>query len=305
MMTNSSLAPDNPMHGSFVLGVLPAAGAKTTHWRGWKYDNWHNPPMLFWDAFSRDGELLHEPSPSNPVGALCQTATIAPGASREFTFLLAWHFPNRTPERMAWNSPAGKGKTVVGNYYATKFADAWAVAEYTATNLASLEARTREFTEAFAASTLPAVVKDAASANLSTLATTTCFRAASGEFYGFEGAYDRAGSCYGNSTHVWNYETATAYLFPSFSRSLRKSSFFDNMTDRGGIPLRLMLGELGHRSRWRDGRQAGQHLRRCILRSEPALRHLLSGWLARRRRDGARGRRRRLREGLSRSLRQG
>jgi len=241
LMTNPPLAQDDPVKGSFVVGVLPSAGAKTTHWRGWKKDNWHNPPMLFWDAFSRDGELLHEPEVPNTVGALCQNATIAPGATVEFTFLLAWHFPNRTPDRMGWNAPAGKGNTLVGNYYATRFDDAWAVAEYAATNLASLEARTREFTDAFAASTLPGVVKDAASANLSTLASTTCFRAASGEFYGFEGAYDHTGSCYGNSTHVWNYETVTAHLFPTYSRSMRKTSFFDNMTEAGGIPLRMML----------------------------------------------------------------
>ena len=42
-------------------------------------------------------------------------------------------------------------------------------------------------------STLPAAVKEAASANLSTLATTTCFRTADGEFHAFEGSDDTAG----------------------------------------------------------------------------------------------------------------
>ena len=65
-------------------------------------------------------------------------------------FLLAWHFPNRTPEWCGWDFPPGEGQTIIGNYYATRFKDAWEVAEYTATNLQSLENRTRAFANAFA-----------------------------------------------------------------------------------------------------------------------------------------------------------
>ena len=82
------------------------------------------------------------------------------GGSAEFTFLLAWHFPNRTPDWCGWDAPAGEGHTIIGNYYATRFKDAWEVAEYTATNLASLESRTRTFVNALATSTLPAAVKE-------------------------------------------------------------------------------------------------------------------------------------------------
>ena len=69
------------------------------------------------------------------------------------------------------------------------------------------------FVETLRASTIPSVVKEAASANLSTLATTTCFRTADGEFHGFEGSDDTRGCCYGNCTHVWNYEMATRFCF--------------------------------------------------------------------------------------------
>jgi len=115
--------------------------------------------------------------------------------------------------------------------------------EYTAEHLPDLEARTRMFATALRESTLPAVVKEAASANLSTLATTTCFRTADGEFHGFEGSDDQRGCCYGNCTHVWNYETATAFLFPSFARSLRRSAFGYSMDDAGAIHFRQMLPE--------------------------------------------------------------
>jgi non-lysosomal glucosylceramidase len=241
LMSNPGLAYDDPMHGSFVVGVLPGRDTNTTHWRGWPHKGWWSSPMLYWDTFSRYGELRNEPAAYNTVGSICQQQSIHADGSAEFTFLLAWHFPNRTPDRCGWTAPAGEGGRIIGNYYATQFKNAWEVATYTAENLGSLEARTRAFTDAFAASTLPTVVKEAASANLSTLASTTCFRTADGEFHGFEGSYDRTGSCFGNCLHVWNYETATAFLFPSYARSLRKSAFGYNMDNSGGMHLRQLL----------------------------------------------------------------
>jgi non-lysosomal glucosylceramidase len=241
LMTNPSLGANDPMQGSFALAVVSDEGAQTTYWRGWPRGRWWNSPMLFWDAFSRDGALLNEPAARNAVGALCQQKSIPAGGFAEFTFLLAWHFPNRTPEWCGWDSPPGQGQTIIGNYYCTRFKDAWEAAAYGATNLPSLEKRTRTFAQAFAASTLPAAVKEGASANLSTLATTTCFRTADGEFHGFEGSDDHRGCCFGNCTHVWNYETATAFLFPSYARSLRKAAFGYSMDEQGGMRFRQLL----------------------------------------------------------------
>jgi uncharacterized protein (DUF608 family) len=241
LMTNPTVAAGDPMQGSFAVAVISGQGAQTTYWRGWPRGRWWNSPMLFWDAFSQDGALLNEPASRSTVGALCQQRSIPGGGSAEFTFLLTWHFPNRTPEWCGWDSPPGAGNTIIGNYYATRFKDAWEAAVYTATNLESLEKRTRTFANAFAASTIPAAVKEAASANLSTLATTTCFRTADGEFHGFEGSDDQRGCCFGNCTHVWNYETATAFLFPSYARSLRQAAFGYSMDDQGGMRFRQQL----------------------------------------------------------------
>ncbi|MBW4028318.1 MAG: hypothetical protein HIU93_13085 [Acidobacteria bacterium] len=241
LMSNPRVPAADPMSGSFALAAIPAAGIRLTHWQGWPKGRWWNSPMLFWDAFSTNGELGAEPDPHNAVAALCQQRTIAPGQSADFTFILAWHFPNRTPDWCGWTAPEGKGKTVIGNYYATRFKDAWGAAKYTAENIDQLESRTRLFAKALRESTLPGVVKEAASANLSTLASTTCFRTADGEFHGFEGSNDTVGCCFGNCTHVWNYETATAFLFPSFARSLRKASFGYSMDDEGGMRFRQLL----------------------------------------------------------------
>ena len=242
-MSNPGLAPDDPMQGSFALAAMQTASAEVTYWRGWAKEAWWTAPLLFWDAFSATGKLLDEPDPRNSVGALCLHRELAPGQCGGFTFLLAWHFPNRTPEWCGWTAPPGREKTVIGNYYATRFRDAWEAAEYAAERLESLESRTRLFAQALRDSSVPDAVKEAASANLSTLASTTCFRTMDGEFHGFEGSDDTRGCCFGNCTHVWNYETATGFLFPSFARSLRGASFGVSEDEAGGIRLRQVLPE--------------------------------------------------------------
>ncbi len=248
LMTNPGLADSDVLKGSFALCLLGAGDGKVTWLRGWERGRWWNSPMLFWDDFSADGELGPEPDARNAVGALCLKRTIAPGASAEYTFLLAWHFPNRTPRRCGWSAPKGFEDTVIGNYYATRFSNAWEAAQYAARNLERLEKDTRRFAACIRESTLPGAVKDAATANLSTLVTTTCFRTADGEFHGFEGVNDHSGCCSGNCTHVWNYETATAHLFPTLARSLRKAAFGYSMDDAGAIHFRQMLPDGKERS---------------------------------------------------------
>ena len=197
-MTNPGLAVDEPNAGSFVLAATQAKGARISHWTGWPKGRWWNGPLLFGTSFRSMARSRPDPNPHSNVGVVCIQRTLAAGESGSFEFLLGWHFPNRTPDSCGWTAPPGEGKTIIGNYYGTRFKDAWEAVSYTATHLEELERRTRQFTEIFRASSLPDSVKDAASANLSTLATTTCFRTADGEFHGFEGAGDTTGSCPGN-----------------------------------------------------------------------------------------------------------
>jgi len=259
LMTSPELPGNDALKGSFLVSVLDSAGARVTWLRGWERSRWWNSPMFFWDDFSADGELGPESQDPGPVGALSLGRTIAPGGHADYTFLLAWHFPNRTPRRCGWTAARGDEDTLIGNHYATRFADAWAAAEYAAEHLATLETKTRRFAAALRESTIPAAIKDAASANLSTLVTPVCFRTADGEFHGFEGANDHAGCCHGSCAHVWNYETATAHLFPGFARSLRGSAFGYQMDDAGGIRFRERLPHHGESFGWAaaDG-QMGQ-----------------------------------------------
>ena len=241
VMSNPALLPDDPMAGEFVLAARVDGGAEVSHWEGWPAGRWWNAPLHFWGQFSKAGELGPPPDVHNSVGVLCLKRAIPAGQSASFEFLLGWRFANRTPDWIGWSAPEGEGKTVIGNSYAARFKDAWEAVSYTAAHLKDLEARTRMFTNALRESTLPAAVKEAASANLSTLATTTCFRTADGEFHAFEGSDDTQGCCFGNCTHVWNYETATTHLFPSFARSLRRNAFGYSMDDAGAIHFRQLL----------------------------------------------------------------
>jgi non-lysosomal glucosylceramidase len=141
-------------------------------------------------------------------------------------------------------APAGEGKTVIGNAYAARFKDAWAAVSYTAAHLQDLEARTRMFVNALRDSTLPGAVKEAASANLSTLATTTCFPHR-------RRRVSRVGR---QRRHSGDAASATArmcgitkrqrrFLFPSFARSLRRSAFGYSMDDAGAMHFRQLLPE--------------------------------------------------------------
>jgi uncharacterized protein (DUF608 family) len=242
VMSNPALAADNPMSGEFVLAAR-VDDAEVSHWEGWPAGRWWNAPLHFWDQFAKMGELGAQPDPHNMVGVLCLKRAIAPGETASFEFLLGWRFANRTPDWIGWESPASEGKTVIGNAYAARFKSAWDGVTYAEGNLEKLEAQTRMFVAALRDSTIPAAVKEAASANLSTLASTTCFRTADGEFHAWEGSDDQWGCCFGNCTHVWNYETATAFLFPSFARSLRRSAFGYSMDEAGAIHFRQMLPE--------------------------------------------------------------
>ena len=248
LMHNPALEDTDLAHGSFALASLDIGEGKFSTLRGWPAGRWWNSPMLFWDEFSSTGDLGTEEGATNAVGTVGLKRTIPAGGEADFTFLLAWHFPNRTPARCGWTAPKGQENNVIGNYYCGRFAGAWEAAEYAAANLPQLEAQTRLFGSSIRESTLPAVIKEAAMANLSTLVTTTCFRTADGEFHGFEGADDKTGCCYGNCTHVWNYETATAHLFPSLSHSLRRAAFGYSMDERGAIHFRQMLPDGVERS---------------------------------------------------------
>lgn len=257
LMRNPFLSASDPLAGTFALALVdPGADGTVTCLKGWPSRQWWEGPLLYWDDFSSDGKLNSQSPAATPIGSLCLQHAIPAGAEREYTFLLAWHFPNRTAKRSGWTAPKGHENDLIGNYYCTRFADAWKAAEYAAARLPDLEGRTRAFAAAMRESTLPGAVKDAATANLSALVTPTSFRTSDGGFHGFEGCSEQAGCCFGSCTHVWNYEHALAHLFPSLSRSLRERQFGFLTDPDGRMDFRELLP--GSIERWGFAAADGQ-----------------------------------------------
>lgn len=244
----SDLPEDDLRHGTAVLATTdPHATAKPQ----WLSGFWQDGVQVFWDELCATGRLTPETAfsidvPPYPewytklrVGSLGIAHRLAPGESRDFEFLLSWHFPNRP---RAWqgninldNTHAGE---VVRNHYATAYADAWAVARRLAADLPELERHTRAFHGALFGSTLPPEVVDAVSSTLVALRSTTCFRLEGGRFAAWEGSFDDAGSCEGTCTHVWNYAQTAAFLFPELERDARRTEFMHETRPDGRMNFR-------------------------------------------------------------------
>jgi uncharacterized protein (DUF608 family) len=252
VMTNPTLEEEHPKRGSVAVVVTPDSG-EVTAVPVWGALPWRVPVRTFWEDFSEDGALdpgLHRREPDGievpfqvprfEVGSVCAGRSLAPGEEGTVTFVLAWHFPNRTPEVCGWPAPEGDEKTIIGNFYTTRFADAWEAAEVAASRLAELESSSRAFIRALEQTDLPEEVLEAATSTLSVLRTNTCFRTADGRFHGFEGCRDK-GCCFGSCTHVWNYEGALAFFFPALSRSLRELQLGFATDEDGLMDFRYLL----------------------------------------------------------------
>jgi uncharacterized protein (DUF608 family) len=196
-------------------------------------DDWSLAILNFWDDFSSDGQLTERSKLENddPMGSLSVKKIIAPHSKQTYSFFITWHFPNRK----AWS------KTVIGNYYTTKYKDAWDVMAKTLPLLQHLEQQSLSFVNALLSSSYPEVVKEAALFNLSTLRSQTVFRIPSGHLMGWEGIMDKLGSCKGSCTHVWNYEVATPFLFGNLAQSMRDVEFNYATKENGLMNFRADL----------------------------------------------------------------
>ena len=105
----------------------------------------------------------------------------------------------------------------------------------------ALEKKTLSFVEALVNSSYPEVIKEAALFNLAALRSQTVFRLPDGHLMGWEGVMDRAGSCQGSCTHVWNYEVATPFLFGELAKTMRDVEFNYATKDNGSMNFRAAL----------------------------------------------------------------
>ncbi len=226
--------PEAAHRGTLALAALVEGGDRVSARTRWPKTGWGDYWLDFWKDFLSDGQLDDpvDGEPGNPMGTLAVTRTIPSGGESVFTFVIAWHYPNRRD----WS-----GGCRIGNYYTRQDPDAWAAALRLIRELPALETDTLRFVRAFCASPLPVPVKEAALFNLSTLRSPTCFRSEEGHFFGWEGCNDTSGCCEGSCTHVWNYETALPFLFGSLSRSMREVSFQYSVDEQGLMSFRTRL----------------------------------------------------------------
>lgn len=215
------------------MSLVSVSPGDISYRTSWVPKRWGTSLLDFWDDLSADGKLDSRNDDNNdkPMSSLVVGSVIPAKTTKTIRFLLTWYYPNRK----AWSS------SILKNYYSTQYNGAWDVAAKTLPNLKKLEDKTVEFVDAFCKSDIPDEVKEAALFNVSTLRTQTCFRLSDGNFFAWEGCGDKNGCCFGSCTHVWNYETATAFLFGDLAKTMRDVEFGKTTTDDGIMSFRVKL----------------------------------------------------------------
>ncbi len=213
---------------------------------------WVDRGQKAWDDYSADGRLsgptrrsAADTDKRTLIGMLAAEYDLRPGKAAEIVFVITWSFPHRlAPGRVL---PEGTTRRPIRNHYAGKFPDAWRAARYVAENFERLRAETLRFERALFDSTLPGVVLDAVSSQMSTIRTNTTMWLDSpedepaGRIFAFEGCGPTEGCCPTNCTHVWNYEQALGHLYPSLERTMRLTDYQDNLHRSGAMVFRTTL----------------------------------------------------------------
>jgi non-lysosomal glucosylceramidase len=249
-MGTARLSEGDIGYDSMVLAVLSPDATYLTQW---------DDLDAFWADFSADGRLgsTADATPSSMGhtwnGALAVPLSLDPGESRTVTFVIAWHFPNRT---VNWSQRRFFGIEIeeegsefwLGNQYNHWFRSALDVMHYVRDHLERLTRQTRLARDTLYDTTLPYELIDAVTAQMSIIRTPTCFWTEDGRFYGFEGCCGastshctQSGCCPLNCTHVWNYEMALARLFPALERTMRETEWYIQQHPSGYLPHRVAL----------------------------------------------------------------
>ncbi|HEX2949990.1 MAG TPA: GH116 family glycosyl hydrolase, partial [Armatimonadota bacterium] len=224
--------------------ALATPWRETTYETHWLRASWYTP-LTDWGkhllATGRLHDVTEPAAEGNDVGSLGLRVRLSPGESVKLPVFLCWSFPNYEKTWQQCNCQGVCSKPQWKNYYAHQFPDAWTTACYTNKNFDRLERETRLFQQTLFSSTLPAVVLDAVSSQMSIIKSTTCLRLPDGTFYGFEGCHGDEGCCEGSCTHVWQYAQTHAFLYPELERSMREAEYRYSMFPDGKVCFRLQL----------------------------------------------------------------
>ena len=253
--------PNSESYGSaclMAIGDHPKVKGMWLRSPGWEFDSlsalWREVST---GSFTENAGSNQTETAGRNGGSILLEGALAPGASRTFPVVIAWHFPNcylkvggidssggsETQGKVGCHTlPAGK-PPAWRPFYASIWNDAREVATYVEEHYTDLRARTVAFKNALFGSTLPPYVLDAVSANLAILKSPTVLRLENGDIWGWEGCFPDSGCCHGSCTHVWNYAQAMPYLFPKLERTLRETELLGSMNEEGHVTFRSALPE--------------------------------------------------------------
>ena len=217
----------------------PAAEVNAAWFRG----GWFDPLTMVWKdiqegkCYSKDFPQANGPSPG---ATLFVPFELAPGQAKTISLKLCWYMPYSDLQRGGGATAAGQEETY-RPWYAGRFESIDKAVEYWRGAYDELRGMSRQFSDCFYETTLPAEVVEAAAANLTILKSPTVLRQIDGRFWGFEGCHEAAGCCHGSCTHVWNYAQAMAHLFPTLERTLRETEFCVCQNEQGHQNFRASL----------------------------------------------------------------
>ena len=143
------------------------------------------------------------------IAGSCTHHTIVPAATIKTDFAIGWHFANLQLHAAIHDK---------GRYYNNWFKSAAEVLQYLHQHFNKLAAESHRWKQTWYEACLPWWLLERTFLNISTLATTTAHRFASGRFYAWEGV----GCCEGTCTHVWQYAQAMGRVFPSIEKDTRE-----------------------------------------------------------------------------------
>ncbi|XP_057299681.1 uncharacterized protein LOC130630273 [Hydractinia symbiolongicarpus] len=236
-MSNTSLPSNHEFQGNVSIVALPASTDKMSTMLQ------YTDVESLWTAFTKNtylpgqGEAGVSSAGTTFNGAVNTSRIVAAGETTVFTYVLAWHFPNRYRD---WTVGVNIPNTQIylGNYYAKIWKTMRDLLGYMAENIANNRDLTYKFRDSMFTSTLPWQLIDSAAGRASVLNSPSCMWHADGNFYAFEGCNPTSGCCPLNCTHVWNFEMALAILYPDVERTMREIDLLHQITPHGVIPSR-------------------------------------------------------------------
>jgi uncharacterized protein (DUF608 family) len=231
----------------------------------WFRGGWFDPLTMTWESIRKSEIKKVDPVASDAPGAsLYVPFSLAGGEEKIIRVMMTWYVPvsdirhgdDATDEEKCdsasgcCNTSDQLGDSIAdktytsGKYkpwYSQAFKNVTDASAYWTKNYDSLHQKSKLFSDAFYASTLPPDVTEAVAANLTILKSPTVMRQYDGRLWNYEGCGDSWGCCHGSCTHVWNYAQAIPHLFPALERTLRHTEFCENQDETGHQTFRAAL----------------------------------------------------------------